>query len=150
MATLRNKRKLGAVLRGTPENTRKSQSQNTFEPGMVEKYIAQVSEEIEGRVIETLFKEFTQTESQILGALSKLDEFLLRPHARTCFVTVPGTSRNNNSENLEPTGDHSLDDTCPEVVFTACLASNLKDPEQKETHHTDINTCKFEYKIVIT
>ena len=50
MATMRNKRKLAAVLRETPENTRNSQSQNTLDLEMAQKYISQVSEEIEGRV----------------------------------------------------------------------------------------------------
>ena len=56
MATLRNKRKLTVVSRETPENTRNSHSQNTLVPGMAEEYIAQVSEEIEGRVTKKLFK----------------------------------------------------------------------------------------------
>ena len=77
MATFRNKRKLAAVSIETPENARKSQSQNTLDPGMAQEYISQVSDEIEGRVIKKLSNEFMQTESRILGALSKLDEFLL-------------------------------------------------------------------------
>ena len=99
MATLRNKRKLAAVSRETPENTRKSQSQNTLDPEMAQEYISQVSEEIEGRVAKKLSNEFSRTESRILGALSKLDEFLLNPQVRTCSVAVPGTSRNGSSEN---------------------------------------------------
>ena len=35
--------------------------------------------------------------------------------------------RNNYSENREPTGDRSLNDPCPEVVFSACRTSNLID-----------------------
>ena len=56
MATLRNKRKLAAVSRETPEITRNSQSQNTLDPEMAQKYISQVSEKIEGRVTKTLLK----------------------------------------------------------------------------------------------
>ena len=48
LAILRNKRKLAAVSRETPENTRKSQSENTLDPGMAEEFIAHVSEKIEG------------------------------------------------------------------------------------------------------
>ena len=70
-----------------------------------------------------------------MGALSKLDEFLLNPQVRTCSVAVPGTSRNNGSENREPTGDRSLGNPCPEAVFSACHSSNLNDSEQEETHH---------------
>ena len=46
MATLRTKIKLAVVLRETPENTRNSQSQNTFDPDTAQEYISQVSEEI--------------------------------------------------------------------------------------------------------
>ena len=100
-------------------------------------YITQVSEEIEGRVTEKVSQEFSRTESRILGALSELDEFLLNPQVQTCSVAVPGTSRNINSENREPTGDRSLNDRCPEVVFSACHTSNLNDSEQEETHHSE-------------
>ena len=50
MATLTNKRKLAAVSREAQEYPRNSQSQNTSAPGITEEYIAQVSEEIEGKV----------------------------------------------------------------------------------------------------
>ena len=136
MATLRNERKLAAVPRKTPDNTRNSQSQNTLDPGMAEEYFAQVSEKIEWRVTEKLSKEFSRTESRILGALSKLDEFFLNPQIRTCSVAVPGTSRNNDSGNQKLTGYCSLGDPCPEVVFSACHSSNLNDSEQEEIHHS--------------
>ena len=42
---------------------------------MQEDYIFQVSEEIEGRVTKKLSQEFSRTESRILGALSRLDDF---------------------------------------------------------------------------
>ena len=135
MATLRSKRKLAAVSRETPESTRNVHSQNTLHPGMVQKYISQVSEEIEGRVTKKISKVFSRTESRILGALSKLDEFLLKPQVRTCSVAVPGTSRNDGSENREPTGDRSLADPCPEAVFSSCHSNNLNDSEQEETHY---------------
>ena len=54
MATLRNKKKLAALSRETPENTRNSQSQNTLDPEMAQKYISQVAEEIEERVTKKL------------------------------------------------------------------------------------------------
>ena len=104
MATLRNKRKLAAVSRESPENTRYSQSQNTLDREMAEEYISQISEEIEERVTKKLSKEFSQRESRLLGALSMLDEFLLNPEVRTCSVAVPGTSRNNDSETGNPLG----------------------------------------------
>ena len=96
MATLRNKRKLAAVSRETPESTRRSRAQNVPDPESTQDYISQVSEEIEGRVTKKLSKEFSKTEPRILGALSKLDEFPLSPQVRICSLAVPGTSRNNN------------------------------------------------------
>ena len=119
MAALRNKRKLAAVLRETPENTRNNQSQNTLDPVMAQEYISQVSEKIEGRVTKKLSKEFSRAKSRILGALSKLDEFFLKPQVRTCSVAVPGKSRNSNSENREPSGDRCFDNPCPEVRFSS-------------------------------
>ena len=98
---------------------------------MAHEYILQVSEQIEGRVRKKLSKEFSRTESRILGALSKLDEFLLNPQVRTCSVAVPGTSGNNDSENREPTGDRSLSNPCPEAVFCIYHSSNLNHSEQE-------------------
>ena len=140
MATLRKKRKLAAVWRETPENTRNSQSHNTLDPEMAQEYISQVSEEIEGRVTKKLSKEFSRTESRILGALSKL-EFLLNPQVRTCSVAVPGTSRNNDSENREPTEDRSLNDPCPEAVFSSHHFGNLNGSELEESHHSNFEQC---------
>ena len=77
METLRNKRKLAAVSREAPEGSRSSRGRNVLDPELTQDYISQVSEEIEGRVTKKLSKEFNKTESRILGALSKLDEFLL-------------------------------------------------------------------------
>ena len=91
MATLRNKKTLAAVSRETPEGTRNNRALNTLDPELTHDYISQVSEKIEGRVTKKLSKEFSRTESRILGALSKLDEFLLNSQVRTRSVAVPGT-----------------------------------------------------------
>ena len=108
MATLRNKRKLAAVTRETQEeNSRNGQSRNTSVPGTIEEYITQVSEQIEGRVTKKLSQEFSRTESRILGALSKLDEFLLNQQIRTHSETVPRTFRNSNVENQGTNEDDS-------------------------------------------
>ena len=79
MATLRNKKKLAAVSRETPENTENGQLQNTLGPEMAQEYISQVFEKLDGRVTKKLSKEFSRPESRILGALSKLDEFFSEP-----------------------------------------------------------------------
>ena len=74
MANLRNKKELAAVSRETPENTRNTQSRNTNNPENAQEYISQVSEKIEGRMTKKLSKEFSRTESRILGALCSLDD----------------------------------------------------------------------------
>ena len=136
MATLRNRRKLAAVSRETPENTRNSQSQSTLDPEMAQEYISQVSEKIGGRVTKKLSKEFSRTESRFLGALSKLDEFLLNPQVRTCSVAVPGTFRNSDSGNREPTGDRSLNDPCPEVLCSSHYSGTLNNSEVEDYPHS--------------
>ena len=135
MATLRNKRKLAAVSRGTSEGSRSSRGQNILDPELTQDYISQISEEIEGRVIKKLSKEYSKTESRILGALSKLDEFLLNPQVRTCSVAVHGTSRNANSENRETHGDRSSDDPYPEVGYFPRHSGQLNSPETETNSH---------------
>ena len=136
MATLRNKRNLAAVSRETPEGSRSSRAQNVLDPELTQDYISQVSEEIEGRVTKKLSKEFSKTESRILSALSKLDEFLLNPQVRTCSVAVPGTSRNNNSGNRETTGDRSSDDPYAEVGYFSHHSGHLNSPETENDPHS--------------
>ena len=128
MATLRNKRKLAAVSRETPESTRNGRTQNILDPELTQDYISQVSEEIEGRVTKKLSKEFSRTESRILGALSKLDEFLLNPQVRTCSVAVPGTSRSSNLGNQGTNEDRPSDDPGPEVEFASPVSGAETNP----------------------
>ena len=135
MATLRNKRKLAAVSRETPEGSRSSRGQTVLDPELTQDYISQVFEEIEGRVTKKRSKEFSKTESRILGALSKLDEFLLNPQVRTCSVAVQGTSGNANSENREPHGDRSSNDPYPEVGYFPHHSGQLISPEAETNSH---------------
>ena len=128
MATLRNKRKLAAVSRETPESTRNGRTQNILDPELAQDYISQVSEDIEGRVTKKLSKEFSRTESRILRALSKLDEFLLNPQVRTCSVAVPGTSRSNNIESQGTNEDRPSDDPAPEVEFSSPISGTETNP----------------------
>ena len=135
MATMRNKRKLAAVSRETPEGSRGSRRRNVLDPELTQDYISQVSEEIEGKVTKKLSKEFNKTESRILGALSKLDEFLLNPQVRTCSVTSHGTSRNSNSENRETHEDRSSNDPYPEVGYFPHNSGQLNSPEAETISH---------------
>ena len=101
---LRVKGNLAEVSRKTLENTKNSQLQNTLDPETAQGYISQFSEEIEGRVIEKFSKDFSRTESCILGALSKLDEFLLNPEVRTCSVAGPGHPGTTTQKTGNPLG----------------------------------------------
>ena len=135
MATLRNRRKLAAVLRETPESSRSSRTLNLLYPELTQDYISQVSEEIEGRVTKKLSKEFSKTESRILGAVSKIDEFLLNPQVRNCSRAFPGTSRNTSLKNRETTGDRSSKDPYPEVGFFSQHSGQLISPETETNPH---------------
>ena len=131
MATLRNKRKLAAVTRETQEeHPRNGQSRNTSVPRINEGYITQVSEEIESRVTKKLSQEFNRAESRILGALSKLDEFLLNPQITTHSETVPGTFRNTNVENQGTNEDESQSDLHPEAGIFCGQATQNSDREE--------------------
>ena len=147
MATLRNKRTLAVVSRETQEHTRNSHSQNTSIPGSTEKYITQISEEIEGRVTKKLSHEYIRrTESCILGGLYKLDEFIPNPQTRTLSATVRRTSRNNdlewyrNNDPEHPGMDRSQSDPYPEVEFSTRRTSNWVDSDQEETSRRNCYT----------
>ena len=126
MATLRNKRKLAAVTRETQEeHPRNGQSRNTSVPRINEEHVTQLSEQIEGRVSKKLSQEFRRTESRILGALSKLNEFLLNPQIRTHSGTVPGTFWNTNVENQGTNEHDSQSDPHPEAsIFRGQTTQN--------------------------
>ena len=130
MATLRNKRKLTAITKETQEeHPWNGQSRNTSVPRIIEEYITQVSEEIEGRVTKKLSLEFSRTESRIFCALYKLDEFLLSPQIRTHSGTVPGTFRNTNVENQGTNEDDSQSDRHPEAGIFRSQATQNSGPE---------------------
>ena len=128
MATLRNKRKLAAVSRETPDSSRGSRGRNLLDPELTQDYISQVSEEIEVRVTKKLSKEFNKTESRILCALSKLDEFLLNPQVRTCSV-FQGASKNTDSESREIHRDRSSTDPYPEGGYFPHHSGQLNSSE---------------------
>ena len=127
---MRNKRKLADVTRKTQEeHPRNGQSRHTSVPRTNEEYITQVSEEIEGRVCKKLSQEFSRTESRILCALSKLDEFLLNPQIRTHSGTVPGTFRNTNVENQGTNEDGSQSDPHSEAGIFGSQTTPNSGPE---------------------
>ena len=102
--TTRNKRKLAALNKeNCEEHPRSNLAQNSSAPRSQEDYITQVSEEIEGRVTKRLSKEFSRTENRILGALARLDDFLMNPLLPGYSGATPeptrGVLRNNQGTN---------------------------------------------------
>ena len=109
-----NKRKLAALNNeNCEEHPRSNLAQNSAAPRSQEDCITQVSEEIEGRVTKKLSQEFSKTENRILGALAKLDDFLMNPLLQGHSGTTPETSRNVFSVNQGTNEDDSQSDLHP-------------------------------------
>ena len=114
--TIRNKKKLAALNReNCEENSRRNVAQNSGAPRSQEDYITQVSEEIEGRVTKRLSKEFSRTEDRILGALARLDNFLMNPLLPGRSGTTPEPTRNTSHNNQGTNEDGSQNDPHPEA-----------------------------------
>ena len=114
--TTRNKRKLAALNKeNCEENPRSNMAQNSGAPRSQEDYITQVSEEIEGRVKKRLSKEFSRTENRILGALARLDDFLMNPLLPGHSGTTPEPTRNTSHNNQGTNADGSQNDPHPEA-----------------------------------
>ena len=124
--TTRSKRKVAALIKeNCEEHSRSNLAQNSNASRSQEDYITQVSEEIEGRVIKTLWKEFSRTENRILGALSRLDDFLKNPLLQGHFGTTPEPSRNALSTKQGTKEVDSQNDPHPEVgVFHGQMTQN--------------------------
>ena len=135
-ANVKKQAKDCSCVKETQRHLRNSQSQNTSAPGNTEEYITQVSEEIESRVTKKLSQEFSRTECRILGALSKLDEFLLSLQIRTFSGIAPGTFRNADVGNREPSGDRFQNDPHLEVQFSAGRPSKSIDSDPEKTFHS--------------
>ena len=109
--TTRNKRKLAALNKeNCEEHPRSNLAQNSSAPRSQEDYITQVSEEIEGRVTRRLSKEFSRTENRILGALARLDDFLMNPLLPRGSGTTPEPTRNASGINQGTNEDDSQND----------------------------------------
>ena len=107
--TTRKKRKLAALNReNCEEHPRSNLAQNSSAPRSQEDYITQVSEEIEGRVTKRLSKKFSRTENRILGALARLDDFLMNPLLPGGSGTTPEPTRNASGINHPPHPEASL------------------------------------------
>ena len=114
--TTRNKRKLAALNKeNCEEHPRSNLAQNSSAPRSQENYITQVSEEIEGRVTKRLSKEFSRTENRILGALARLDDFLMNPLLQGYSGATPEPTRSALGNNKGTNEDDSQNDPHPEA-----------------------------------
>ena len=130
MAT-RNKRKLATLNKeNCEEHPRSNLVQNSNVPRSQEDYITQVSEEIEGRVTKKLSQEISRTENRILGALARLDDFLMNPLLQSHSGTTPETSRKMFSINQGTNEDDSQSNPHPEAGL---LTSGREDRHDMST-----------------
>ena len=127
MATVRIKTKLAALIKENCEEHRMNNlAQNSNVPRSQEDDITQVPEEIEGRVTKKLSQEFSWTENHILGALSRLDDFLMHPLIQRHSGPLrrhPGTHMAQIREQLRMTPRVML--ILKQAFFTAGLRTTL-------------------------
>ena len=136
--TTRNKRKLAALNReNCEEHPRSNLGQNSSAPISQEEYITQVSEEIEGRVTKRLSKEFSRTENRILGALARLNDFLMNPLLPGYSGATPEPTRNAFGNNQGTNEDNSQNDPHPEAGLFHGQTTRNAGPEEGHDSKAD-------------
>ena len=144
MATC-NKRKLAALNKeNCEEHSRNNLMQKSNVPRSQEDYITQVSEEIEGRVTKKLSQEFSKTENRILGALERLDDFLMNPLLQGHSGTTPETSRNMFSIHQGTNEDDSQSNPHPEAGLLTSGREDHHDMstgDQRERERESVDGC---------
>ena len=134
--TTRNKRKLAALnKKNCEEHPRSNLAQNSSAPRSQEDYITQVSEEIEGRVTKRLSKEFSRTENRILGALARLDDFLMNPLLPGYSGATPEPTWNALINNQGTNEDDSQNDPHPEAGLFHGQTTRNTGPEEGHDRH---------------
>ena len=152
MAT-RNKKKLAALNKeNCEERPRRNLAQNSNVPRSQEDYITQVSEQIEKRVTKKLPQEFSRTEKRILGALARLDDFLMNPLIQGHSETTPKTSRNVLSISHGTNEDDSQSNPHPEAGLFNNQTTQNSGPEDRHDMVTGVqgkSICGHDTKTVI-
>ena len=139
MAT-QNKRKLAALEKeNCEEHPRSNLAQNSNVPRSQEDNITQVSEDVERRVTKKLSQEFSRTENRILGALARLDDFLMNPLIQGHSGTVPETSRNVFSINQGINEDDSQSNLHPETGLLNNQMTQNAGPEDSQDMVTGVH-----------
>ena len=139
MATFTNKRKLAALNKENCEEHRTSNlAKNSNVPRSQEDYITQVSEEIEGRVTTKLSQVFSRTKNRILGALARLDYFLMNWLIQGHSGTTPETSRNALSASQRTNKDEFQSDPHPDAgIFHNQMTQN-SGPEDGHDNYSNL------------
>ena len=127
------------------EHPRSNLAQNSNVPKSQEDYITQVSEKIEGRVTKKLSKEFSRTENRILGALARLDHFLINPLIQGHSGTTPETSRNAFIIKQGTIEDDSQSDTHPEAGLFNNQMTQRSGPEDGQDSNVSQYTCEVSH-----
>ena len=86
---------------------------------------------IGGRVTKKLSQEFSRTESRILGALSRLDDFLQNPLVRGHSGTTPEKSRVTLGAKQGMNEDNSQCDPLPEASISQSQNTRKIDPDNE-------------------
>ena len=128
-------------------------AQNSNVARSQEDYITQVSKEIESRVTKKLSQEFSRTENRILGALSRLDDFLLNPLFPGHSGTAPETSRNGYSSNQGTNEDDSQSGPHPDAGVFESQTTHNSGPEYStififKVFSQRFESCVFFFKIL--
>ena len=141
--TTRSKRKLAALnKKNCEEHPRSNFAQNSSALRSQEDYITQVSEEIEKRVTKRLSKEFSGTENRILGALVRLDDFLMNPLLPGHSGTTPEPSRNALNTSQGTNEDDSQNDPRPEAgLFHGQMTQNSGPEDRHDTFSVRFLDC---------
>ena len=139
MATLRNKRKLAALnMENCEELPGRYLAQNSNVPRSEENHISQFSEEIEGRVTKKSSQEFSWTENRILGALSRLDDFLMNLLIQGHSGDAPETSRNAFSTSQGTNEDDSQGGPHPQSgIFNNQMTQNSGPEDGHDTYRVE-------------
>ena len=111
------------------EHPKSNLAQNSSVPRSQKDYITEVSEKNQGRVTKKLSQEFSRTENRILGALARLDDFVLNPLLQGHSGTTPEASRNALSTSQGTNEDDSQSDPHPEAAILHNQMTQNSDPE---------------------
>ena len=138
MATLRNKTKMAALNEENCEEHPKSNlAQNSNVAKSQGNYSTQVFEEVEKRVTKKLSQEFSKTENRILGAFSRLGDFLMNPLTQGHSGTAPETSRNAYGRNQLTNEDDSQNDPHPEAIVLQSQTTRNSGPVDSHDNNFD-------------